>query len=174
VVGTASRRRSLKKNEESRSSMLPREKAFFQRQRESNPIDIDRTKEPNHPLKLNMKLSLFAVTLASVSSLVSANSILPENKACAENRFACSAPTSFPTPSSLETSLSIRGGEVIEPTTLSEVEDILMKASAEGKLVAIDFSATWVSVWSRVSFSQVKECTVVQSIVHMRACHIIH
>jgi hypothetical protein len=102
-----------------------------------------------------MKLSLFTITLASISSLVSSNSILPENKACAENRFACSAAssTSFPTPSSFETTLSIRGGEVIEPSTLSAVEDILMKASAEGKLVVIDFSATWVSVGTPVTFS---------------------
>jgi len=79
-----------------------------------------------------------------MSSLVSANSILPEKNACAENRYACTAASSpFPTPSSLDTTLSIRGGEVLEPSTLSEVDDILMKASAEGKLVVIDFTATW-------------------------------
>lgn len=91
-----------------------------------------------------MKLSLAAITLASISSMVSANSILPEKNSCTENRYACTAGNSpFPTPSSLDTTLSIRGGEVLEPTTLSEVDDILMKASAEGKLVVIDFSATW-------------------------------
>uniref|UniRef100_A0A7R9WDZ5 Thioredoxin domain-containing protein n=1 Tax=Pseudictyota dubia TaxID=2749911 RepID=A0A7R9WDZ5_9STRA len=39
--------------------------------------------------------------------------------------------------------LSIRGGDVQEPTTLADVESIILKASAEGKLVVIDFSATW-------------------------------
>jgi len=87
-----------------------------------------------------MKLSLLSVTLASIASVVSGNSILPD-KAC-ENRFGCYS--TLNTRSSLETTLSIRGGEVLEPTTLTEVDDILMKASAEGKLVVIDFSATWV------------------------------
>lgn len=92
-----------------------------------------------------MKFSLVAVTLASVASFASANSILPEKKSCAENRFCAAAPTpafSKDVPS-LETTLSIRGGAVLEPTTLTEVEDIIMKASAEGKAVVIDFSATW-------------------------------
>ena len=39
--------------------------------------------------------------------------------------------------------LAVRGGDVQEPTTLQEVEDAVMKASAEGKAVVIDFSATW-------------------------------
>jgi thiol-disulfide isomerase/thioredoxin len=39
--------------------------------------------------------------------------------------------------------LAVRGGDVQEPTTLQEVEDAVMKASAEGKVVVIDFSATW-------------------------------
>mmetsp|Transcript_20235 Transcript_20235/g.58526 ORF Transcript_20235/g.58526 Transcript_20235/m.58526 type:complete len:174 (-) Transcript_20235:100-621(-) len=39
--------------------------------------------------------------------------------------------------------LSIRGGDVQEPATLADVESIILKASAEGKLVVIDFSATW-------------------------------
>lgn len=46
-------------------------------------------------------------------------------------------------PSAKETIASLRGGAVLEPTTLSDVEGILLKASAEGKLVVIDFSATW-------------------------------
>lgn len=43
----------------------------------------------------------------------------------------------------LNTALSIRGGEVLQPTTLAEVQSILLKASAEGKLTVIDFTATW-------------------------------
>jgi hypothetical protein len=94
-----------------------------------------------------MKLSLLAVTLASISSVASGNSIFPEKSSCAENRFACTSAAQHgsSTNSILDTTLSIRGGEVIEPTTLDQVQDILMKASAEGKAVVIDFSATWVS-----------------------------
>ena len=36
-----------------------------------------------------------------------------------------------------------RGGEVYEPTTLEDVDALLIRASGEGKLVVIDFSATW-------------------------------
>lgn len=86
-----------------------------------------------------MKLSFLALALGSISA-VSGNSIFPEKKSCSENRFACSSPSGT---SSLETTLSIRGGFVREPSTLNEVDDILMKASAEGKLVVIDFTATW-------------------------------
>jgi hypothetical protein len=38
--------------------------------------------------------------------------------------------------------MSLRGGAVLEPATLGDVDGILLKASAEGKLVVIDFSAT--------------------------------
>ena len=108
---------------------------------------FNRTIDPTR----KMKFSFLAIALASIASVASGNSIFPEKKSCAENRFACSAPgtstssLNTPTSSSLDTTLSIRGGEVIEPSTLSEVDDILMKAAAEGKLVVIDFSATWVS-----------------------------
>ena len=43
----------------------------------------------------------------------------------------------------LDTTLMLRGGEVLEPATLEDVDTILMKASNEGKLVVIDFSAIW-------------------------------
>jgi len=39
--------------------------------------------------------------------------------------------------------LSIRGGAVQEPSSLDQVEAALLRASAEGKLVVIDFTATW-------------------------------
>ena len=39
--------------------------------------------------------------------------------------------------------LAVRGGAVAEPATLSDVEAAVLKASSEGKLVVIDFSATW-------------------------------
>ena len=56
-------------------------------------------------------------------------------------------PTDTPTAQSASlaaaAALAVRGGNVQEPTTLQDVEDTIMKASAEGKLVVIDFSATW-------------------------------
>lgn len=39
--------------------------------------------------------------------------------------------------------LSIRGGEVLEPESLQDVEALLLKAGAANQLVVIDFSATW-------------------------------
>mmetsp|Transcript_18590 Transcript_18590/g.26163 ORF Transcript_18590/g.26163 Transcript_18590/m.26163 type:complete len:170 (+) Transcript_18590:108-617(+) len=43
----------------------------------------------------------------------------------------------------LNSALTLRGGEVLEPSTLEDVNAIILKASAQGKLVIIDFSATW-------------------------------
>ena len=40
-------------------------------------------------------------------------------------------------------SLLVRGGAVAEPETLADVEAAILKASSEGKLVVVDFSATW-------------------------------
>jgi hypothetical protein len=103
-----------------------------------------------------MKLSPSVFTLISSTLFytISGNTILPDMKPCSvEGRFSCSANrsgVSSHTPesrNSLHTTLSIRGGEVLEPSTLSEVDDILLKASAEGKLVVIDFSATWVRIY---------------------------
>ena len=45
--------------------------------------------------------------------------------------------------SCLDVALKLKGGEVFEPASLADVDSIIMKASNEGKLVVIDFSATW-------------------------------
>lgn len=39
--------------------------------------------------------------------------------------------------------LKLRGGEVIEVSTMADLESKILSASASGKLVIIDFSATW-------------------------------
>ena len=39
--------------------------------------------------------------------------------------------------------LMVRGGQVLEPETAADVDGIILKASSEGKLIVIDFSATW-------------------------------
>jgi thiol-disulfide isomerase/thioredoxin len=38
---------------------------------------------------------------------------------------------------------NIRGGAVEEPESAQDVDAILLRAASEGKLVVIDFSATW-------------------------------
>ena len=42
-----------------------------------------------------------------------------------------------------KSAFEVRGGEVLEPETLDDVENILLKAGAENQLTVIDFSATW-------------------------------
>lgn len=49
-------------------------------------------------------------------------------------------PTPFGIPKS---AFTVRGGEVLEPESLEDVESILVKAGASNQLVVIDFSATW-------------------------------
>lgn len=74
---------------------------------------------------------LFVIlSLFTVASIVAAN---PASKN------TCPSPTSvFGVPKS---ALSVRGGEVLEPESLEDVEAILLKAGS-GQLVVIDFSAT--------------------------------
>jgi hypothetical protein len=43
----------------------------------------------------------------------------------------------------LPSSLSVRGGEVLEPESADDVDSILIKAGSENKLVVIDFTASW-------------------------------
>lgn len=87
-----------------------------------------------------MKLYFIASIFASITSIAVGNSIFPAEQKSCESRInssglATKASTGSTFFSSLESALSIRGGEVLEPSTLTEVNDILMKASAEGKLV---------------------------------------
>lgn len=49
-------------------------------------------------------------------------------------------PTFFGVP---KHAINVRGGQVLQPDTLEEVESILLRAGSESKLVVIDFSATW-------------------------------
>ncbi len=78
-----------------------------------------------------MNCSFILFCLASILATISGNKILSER----------SCPT-LKTSETLDLTLNLRGGEVLEPTTLSDVETIIMKASNDGKLVVIDFSAT--------------------------------
>jgi thioredoxin 1 len=39
--------------------------------------------------------------------------------------------------------IEVRGGAVLEPESAADVDAIVLRAGSEGKLVVIDFSATW-------------------------------
>mmetsp|Transcript_2759 Transcript_2759/g.3256 ORF Transcript_2759/g.3256 Transcript_2759/m.3256 type:complete len:171 (-) Transcript_2759:71-583(-) len=94
-----------------------------------------------------MKLSLFSFTFAaSIFSGVNGNAILPKKSCNSLSASASVCPSTSPPLNlnhGLHATLALRGGEVFEVDTLEAVEDIIMKASNEGKLVVIDFSATW-------------------------------
>ena len=49
----------------------------------------------------------------------------------------------FGVPRSVPSLTVLRGGQVYEPETAADVDGIILKASSEGKLVVIDFSASW-------------------------------
>lgn len=71
-------------------------------------------------------------------------------KASSATSSSSECPTAFPSPfptafgvSKRIPALMVRGGEVLEPESLQDVDAILLRAGSEGKLVVIDFSATW-------------------------------
>ena len=84
-----------------------------------------------------MKLSLIALCSAAIINGINGNSFVPEKNTCL-GRSSCGKANDY-----LDTTLSLRGGEVLESKTWEDVQSIIMKASNEGKLVVIDFSATW-------------------------------
>ena len=87
-----------------------------------------------------MKLSLLSLFITfALISIVSSNPFVGGNNKSTSTHCA----SSLQCTQNLNTVLSLRGGEVLEPKTLADVKGILLKASAEGKLVVIDFSASW-------------------------------
>lgn len=85
-----------------------------------------------------MKLNLIALCSAVIINGINGNSILPEKNSCLGRSLFGKTTSDY-----LDTTLTLRGGEVLESKTWGEVETIIMRASNEGKLVVIDFSATW-------------------------------
>jgi len=90
------------------------------------------------------------VTMASASS-VNADRVplsaapVPVPKSCQESvasRFLRPAFAAAPSQAG-SVIASLRGGAVHEPSSSDDVDAILLRASAEGKLVALDFTATW-------------------------------
>lgn len=79
-------------------------------------------------------------------------------------------PTEGSSRDGLDTTLSLRGGEVLELTTLNEVESIIMKASNEGKLVVIDFSATWCGPCKMISplYHELSELDTFSNVVFLK------
>lgn len=43
----------------------------------------------------------------------------------------------------LPSSLTVRGGDVLEPESADDVDSTLIRAGSENKLVVIDFTASW-------------------------------
>lgn len=83
------------------------------------------------------RLSLVSVLMMMMVSVVNASSFF--------NNIRKPLP-SFITSSSLSSwnnALNIRGGEVTQVDTMEDLNSIIFMASASGKLVVIDFSATW-------------------------------
>mmetsp|Transcript_3235 Transcript_3235/g.4737 ORF Transcript_3235/g.4737 Transcript_3235/m.4737 type:complete len:178 (+) Transcript_3235:190-723(+) len=102
-----------------------------------------------------MKNAVF-VTLLATAVAMSSHTILAESPASCpststfglskkQQQKGCSS-SSNAAAAAATTATSISrggGGAVLEPATDDEVSAIVLKASAEGKLVVIDFSATW-------------------------------
>mmetsp|Transcript_13073 Transcript_13073/g.18507 ORF Transcript_13073/g.18507 Transcript_13073/m.18507 type:complete len:179 (-) Transcript_13073:199-735(-) len=96
------------------------------------------------------------VMIAALVALTSTSTVLAESPASQPNscpstsktfglskkqqQQGCSSTSASTTASSIPRG---GGGAVLEPSTEADVSGIVLKASAEGKLVVIDFSATW-------------------------------
>lgn len=83
-------------------------------------------------------LLVFASSVVSVAEATSA--------AVPSGSSSCSPPKSKPifgVAQRLPAIVEVRGGAVLEPESAADVDAILLKAGSEGKLVVIDFSATW-------------------------------
>lgn len=91
-----------------------------------------------------MNFSLIILCSLALIVGINANTILSDRgNNCPSASVYGTNPSSSKHSDCFDVTLSLRGGEVLEPSTLTDVESIIMRASNEGKLVVIDFSATW-------------------------------
>lgn len=113
--------------------------------------------------------ALLAAMLCNQLVTVAATPFLPNTNTNTIIR-PSSTLTTTPTSTIQSTLLSLRGGEVTEPTSLQQVQDILMKASAEGKSVVIDFSATWCGPCKMISplYHQMSEMDQFSNIIFLK------
>jgi hypothetical protein len=86
---------------------------------------------------------LMAVLLAIVPTTVATTTKTPMVSPVGSCAQQTQAPSIFGVSRQLPAVLSMRGGQVFEPESLQEVEDIILRAGSEQKLVVIDFGATW-------------------------------
>ena len=97
-------------------------------------------------MKLTCTAGLFAAALLGVAPATPS----PPSKIPGKCQIETPAFNAHPPFAPSSPVMSLRGGAVLEPKTLGEVDGILLKASAEGKLVVIDFSATCESLLQQV------------------------
>jgi thiol-disulfide isomerase/thioredoxin len=81
-------------------------------------------------LQHHLFLSLFVLLSVSLPATLAMKAPIVAQRVPHKQALVCSSSV-----------LSLRGGAVLEPTSLQDVESMLKQA--EGKLVVIDFSATW-------------------------------
>ena len=74
---------------------------------------------------------LFCLTFAPFSMAITSPSVVRQPAGC---------PSAF---GLQEIIAGLRGGEVIEGTTASDVDALILKAGSDQSLVVIDFTATW-------------------------------
>ena len=84
-----------------------------------------------------------AVAIVFVGALVAATPSPKQQQPPPPQQTAAALNSIFGVSTRLPPMMSLRGGAVLEPKSLDDVESMLLKAGSEQKLVVIDFSATW-------------------------------
>ena len=110
-------------------------------QRDRNVRVVGRSEGPNKTMRFASTTGPLAAALLAVASAAPSSPPKIPGK-CQIETPATPAFNAHPPFAPSSPVMSLRGGAVLEPKTLGEVDGILLKASAEGKLVVIDFSAT--------------------------------